>query len=124
MGVPMIRSCFLLVKRFVEQSVALYLSHLMPHRPTQGLLVPDLSSLFRCAHPLILAETILCQDPHVQSAVIFGRGQFQNGVIIDPKTKFVFDPKDEARLAQFRNVIWSVCDRFFALLFCSTDEFT
>ena len=55
---------------------------------------------------LPILEAILCQDPHVQSAVFFGNGRFQNGVIIDPKKEFAFDPKDEHRLIEFRNSIW------------------
>lgn len=56
--------------------------------------------------PRLFVESILVQDPHVASAVIFGRGQFQNGVLIDPKPEFAFDPSDEAKLAEFRNKIW------------------
>ena len=37
---------------------------------------------------------------------MFGRGQFQNGVIVDPRKEFAFDPKDEMRLAKYRNAIW------------------
>jgi hypothetical protein len=46
---------------------------------------------------------------------MFGRGHFQNGVIIDPRKDFVFDPKDETRLADFRNAIWCVVQWIFAL---------
>lgn len=50
---------------------------------------------------------MLNQDPHVQASVMFGRGQFQAGVIIDPKPGFKFDPdEDESQLAEFRNKIW------------------
>jgi hypothetical protein len=51
---------------------------------------------------------MLNQDPHVQSSVMFGRGKFQAGVIIDPKPSFKFDPSDEGELANFRNQIWYV----------------
>lgn len=54
------------------------------------------------AHP----ENILNQDPHIQSAVIFGRGRFYPGVVVDPKPKFRFDPVDEVALTEFRNLIW------------------
>ena len=37
---------------------------------------------------------------------MFGRGRFQNGVLIDPKPQFAFDPKDEAKLEAFRELIW------------------
>lgn len=39
---------------------------------------------------------------------MFGRGRFQNGVLIDPKSEFGFDPKDEAKLESFRQLIWQV----------------
>lgn len=37
---------------------------------------------------------------------MFGRGRFQNGVLIQPKEQF--DPNDEAKLEEFRNKIWYV----------------
>lgn len=51
---------------------------------------------------------MLNQDPHVQASVMFGRGRFQAGVLIDPKPQFKlkFDPSDETQLANFRNRIW------------------
>lgn len=39
---------------------------------------------------------------------MFGRGRFQNGVLIDPKPQFAFDPNDEVKLEVFRNLIWRV----------------
>jgi len=51
---------------------------------------------------------MLNQDHHVQSSVMFGRGQFQVGVLVDPKAEFKFDPTDEVKLAEFRNMIWFV----------------
>jgi hypothetical protein len=51
---------------------------------------------------------MLNQDPHVHSSVMFGRGKFQAGVIIDTKPSFKFDPSDEGELANFRNKIWYV----------------
>ncbi|KAA1475309.1 acetyl-CoA synthetase-like protein [Dentipellis sp. KUC8613] len=56
-------------------------------------------------------EGILCQDPHVLTAVMFGRGKFQNGVLIDPKPQFAFDPTDEKKLEAFRNAIWPTVER-------------
>ncbi|KAI9459306.1 acetyl-CoA synthetase-like protein [Russula earlei] len=53
-------------------------------------------------------EGILAQDPHILSAVVFGRGRVQNGVLIDPKPEFAFDPNDEAKLEGFRQSIWKV----------------
>ncbi|TFK38857.1 hypothetical protein BDQ12DRAFT_629926 [Crucibulum laeve] len=51
-------------------------------------------------------ENMLNQDRHVLSSVMFGRGHFQAGVLIDPKPEFKFDPSDEVKLADFRNNIW------------------
>jgi len=53
-------------------------------------------------------EAILNGDPHVKSAVMFGRGRFNPGVIIDPKPEFAFDPEDQGKSAEFRNAIWCV----------------
>lgn len=51
-------------------------------------------------------ENILNQDLHVQAAVMFGRGRFYPGVVVDPKPEFRFDPVDEVALSDFRNLIW------------------
>ncbi|KAF9544259.1 acetyl-CoA synthetase-like protein [Agrocybe pediades] len=51
-------------------------------------------------------EHILGRDPHIRSAVIFGRGQFQAGVIIDPKPEFAPDVKDKSQLDAFLEKIW------------------
>ncbi|KAJ7819956.1 hypothetical protein B0H14DRAFT_3089317 [Mycena olivaceomarginata] len=57
-------------------------------------------------------ENILNQDPHVSASVIFGRGRFQAGVIVDPKNKF--DPYDPLKLAQFHNLIWPTVEKMNA----------
>lgn len=54
------------------------------------------------------------QDPRIQSAVIFGRGRFHNGVVVDPKKEFVFDPSDEDKLEEFRDAIWPTVERMNA----------
>ncbi|KAF8635353.1 hypothetical protein AX17_003937, partial [Amanita inopinata Kibby_2008] len=59
-------------------------------------------------------ERILNQDPHVASSVMFGRGYFQAGVLVDPKPQYKFDPEDEAALADFRNLIWPTIQRMNA----------
>ncbi|KAJ6464064.1 hypothetical protein C8R45DRAFT_1025143 [Mycena sanguinolenta] len=56
-------------------------------------------------------ENILNQDPHLLSSVMFGRGRFQAGVIVDPKPAFKFDPSDSVRLADFRNKIWPTVEK-------------
>ncbi|OBZ73545.1 hypothetical protein A0H81_05885 [Grifola frondosa] len=59
-------------------------------------------------------ENMLNQDPHVLSSVMFGRGRFQAGIIVDPKPDFKFDPADEVKLAEFRNKIWPTVERMNA----------
>ncbi|KAJ7233038.1 hypothetical protein C8J57DRAFT_1090832 [Mycena rebaudengoi] len=59
-------------------------------------------------------ENMLNQDPHVLSSVMFGRGQFQAGVIVDPKPAFKFDPSDSIKLAEFRNLIWPTVEKMNA----------
>jgi hypothetical protein len=51
------------------------------------------------------AESMLNQDPHIFAVIMFGRGRFQNGVLIQPKEPF--EPTEEA-LAEFRNKVWCV----------------
>ncbi|CAL1699334.1 unnamed protein product [Somion occarium] len=56
-------------------------------------------------------EAILNQDPHVRAAVMFGRGRFYAGVVIDPRPGHEFDPQDQDRLSDFRNKIWPTVER-------------
>ncbi|KAK0453918.1 hypothetical protein EV421DRAFT_1701489 [Armillaria borealis] len=49
---------------------------------------------------------MLNQDPHVLATVMFGRGKYQVGVLVEPGPQFSFDPVDESKLAEFRNLIW------------------
>ncbi|SJL02274.1 uncharacterized protein ARMOST_05600 [Armillaria ostoyae] len=37
---------------------------------------------------------------------MFGRGKYQVGVLVEPGPQFSFDPVDEIKLAEFRNLIW------------------
>lgn len=39
---------------------------------------------------------------------MFGRGRFQNGILIEPQDEFAIDPKDTKQLEDFRNKIWFV----------------
>jgi hypothetical protein len=43
-------------------------------------------------------EDILCDDPRIKGAIMFGRGRFQNGVIIQPGIGHAVDFKDQAAL--------------------------
>lgn len=49
---------------------------------------------------------MLQQDPRVDKCLMFGRGHFNAGVLVDPKAAYKFDPTDMDKLAAFRNAIW------------------
>ena len=51
-----------------------------------------------------MTETILIHDPHVRACLMFGRGRFQNVLLVQPTEPF--DPRDETQLEAFRNLIW------------------
>lgn len=51
-------------------------------------------------------EKIINDDPYVKNSVMFGRGKFQNGVLIEPKEDYAFDPSDIKKLETFRNKFW------------------
>ncbi|EEB89847.1 hypothetical protein MPER_12014, partial [Moniliophthora perniciosa FA553] len=57
-------------------------------------------------------ESILNQDPHVQTSVFFGRERFQAGLLIQPVKEWQFDPElDQGRVSDFRNKIWPTVER-------------
>ena len=45
-------------------------------------------------------------DPHVHSSVMFGRGKFQNGILVEPAEDFAIDPMDLKKVEEYRNKIW------------------
>lgn len=53
-------------------------------------------------------EIIIRGDRMIKQAIYFGRGRFQNGVLVEPNPGFEIDVKDSIALAKFRNDIWSV----------------
>ena len=55
-----------------------------------------------------LAEKMINDDSHVKCSIMFGRGKFQNGVLIEPTEDYVFDPSDVKKLEAYRNKIWCV----------------
>ncbi|OSC98632.1 acetyl-CoA synthetase-like protein [Trametes coccinea BRFM310] len=61
-------------------------------------------------NPLPL-ERIINQDPHVKCSVMFGRGKFQNGVLIEPRDEFAINPSDSKQVEEFRNKIWPTVER-------------
>ncbi|KAF5346966.1 hypothetical protein D9758_010089 [Tetrapyrgos nigripes] len=56
-------------------------------------------------------ENLMNQDQHVQASVMFGRGQFQAGIIVEPKLQYAFDVSNEKELSDFRNLIWPTVER-------------
>ena len=55
----------------------------------------------------MLIENMLCQDPHIRAAVIFGAGRFQSGAIIDFKSLRGQSSKDEpGQVETLRELIW------------------
>ncbi|TFK79675.1 acetyl-CoA synthetase-like protein [Polyporus arcularius HHB13444] len=56
-------------------------------------------------------EKIINDDPHVKCSIMFGRGKFQNGVLIEPTEDYAFDPSDVKKLEVYRNKIWPTIER-------------
>ncbi|KXN82193.1 Polyketide synthase HetM [Leucoagaricus sp. SymC.cos] len=54
-------------------------------------------------------ETLFLQNKEIAAAIMFGRGRFQNGVLIQPTTPF--DPEDEEKLVAYRNLIWPTVEK-------------
>ena len=42
---------------------------------------------------------------------MFGRGKFQNGVLVEPAAGSALDPGDVEQVAAFRNKIWPTIER-------------
>ncbi|KAI0332229.1 acetyl-CoA synthetase-like protein [Cubamyces sp. BRFM 1775] len=93
-------------------------SDLVEPHPTK----PDLWRIFgRADEQIILSngektnplplEKIINQDPHVKCSIMFGRGKFQNGILIEPHDEFAVDPNDSKQVEAFRNVIWPTVER-------------
>lgn len=54
-------------------------------------------------------ETLFLQNKDIAVAIMFGRGRFQNGVLIQPVIPF--DPADEEKMVAFRNLIWPTVEK-------------
>ncbi|KAL8280977.1 hypothetical protein RQP46_006656 [Phenoliferia psychrophenolica] len=52
-------------------------------------------------------ESIIRGSPLVNGAIYFGRGRFQNGVLVEPAKGHDIDPSDAAQVARFRNAVWT-----------------
>ncbi|KIY43241.1 acetyl-CoA synthetase-like protein [Fistulina hepatica ATCC 64428] len=53
-------------------------------------------------------ESILRGHPMVKDSLMFGRGHFQNGILVAPKDEYKFDHQDKEKLNAFRDAIWYV----------------
>ncbi|KAF9460912.1 acetyl-CoA synthetase-like protein [Collybia nuda] len=51
-------------------------------------------------------EHILNKDQHVAFGIMFGRGRFNAGVIIEPSPEWTVDPDNETAVAEYRNKVW------------------
>ncbi|CCM00767.1 uncharacterized protein FIBRA_02808 [Fibroporia radiculosa] len=71
---------------------------------------PTLPGYWKITNPGPLESTMM-QDEHVSGCVMFGRGRFQAGILIEPKPEYVFDPTDEVKLAEYRNLIWPTVEK-------------
>jgi hypothetical protein len=78
------------------------------YRPTLGRWVIALEFSCLCPSNHVATEGILRQHPRVAAAVMFGRGRFQNGVLLELKPGYEFDPKNQEKLAEFKDSLWSV----------------
>ncbi|EMD35545.1 hypothetical protein CERSUDRAFT_106870 [Gelatoporia subvermispora B] len=58
---------------------------------------------------MVPLEAILLKDANIAAAIMFGRGRFQNGVLVQPKEEV--NPTDEKQLAAFRNKIWPTVEQ-------------
>ncbi|EJC99569.1 acetyl-CoA synthetase-like protein [Fomitiporia mediterranea MF3/22] len=59
-----------------------------------------------------IKEHIITRSPLVVNALMFGRGRFQNGVILEPKMPFSVKGEDGGKLLeQFRNDIWPYVEK-------------
>ena len=47
-------------------------------------------------------------DVHVNKSLMFGRGEFQNGVLVQPAGEYAVDPNNAQQVAAFLNMIWCV----------------
>ncbi|EJC99607.1 acetyl-CoA synthetase-like protein [Fomitiporia mediterranea MF3/22] len=56
-------------------------------------------------------ETMLKQDSQIEDAIMFGRGRFQCGVLIQPSKAYPVDHFDTVELEKFRNAIWPTVEK-------------
>ncbi|KAF8953018.1 putative aminoadipate reductase [Flammula alnicola] len=55
-------------------------------------------------------ENVVMSSPCIMGVVMFGRAHDQPGILVEPKPQYAVDTDDEAQVAAFRNLIWSVIE--------------
>ncbi|KAF5347380.1 hypothetical protein D9758_011283 [Tetrapyrgos nigripes] len=55
-------------------------------------------------------ESIFTEDPRILGAVMFGRGRFNNGIILLPSSSNAMDPKNRAAIESFKDSIAELVD--------------
>lgn len=50
-------------------------------------------------------EHIIALDPQVKTALIFGNGRHQTGLLVQLEDEFAFDPCDNIKLETFRTYV-------------------
>ncbi|KAF9031833.1 hypothetical protein BDZ89DRAFT_1131668 [Hymenopellis radicata] len=62
-------------------------------------------------NPIPIEAALCALDTRIIGAIMFGRGNFQPGVLLIPAKDYEFDPTDEAKLVAFRTSIWPTVER-------------
>ncbi|KAL4257534.1 Adenylate-forming Reductase [Pleurotus pulmonarius] len=60
-------------------------------------------------------ETLINRSPAVHCGLVFGRGRFQAGILIEPHPNYVFNPEDLDQLYSFRDAIWPTVEEANAI---------
>ncbi|KIY43206.1 acetyl-CoA synthetase-like protein [Fistulina hepatica ATCC 64428] len=63
---------------------------------------------------ILTTESILRGHPMVKDSIMFGRGHFQNGILVAPDNEYKFDPQDTEKLHAFREAIWPIVEKMNA----------
>ncbi|KAH9889260.1 acetyl-CoA synthetase-like protein [Cubamyces lactineus] len=56
-------------------------------------------------------EGMIAQDPHVASAIMFGRHRIQTGVLVEPAPSATIAPGDAQKMKEFKDSIWPTIEK-------------
>ncbi|KIY43242.1 NAD(P)-binding protein [Fistulina hepatica ATCC 64428] len=62
----------------------------------------------------VMIESILRGHPMVKDSLMFGRGHFQNGILVAPEDECKFDRQDKEKLNAFGDAIWPTVEQMNA----------